>query len=59
VTRDADSLFVSHGIVLEEAQNVAKDLGLPAWWLNEQASVCISGKDDQDKGHVFDHLDCG
>jgi hypothetical protein len=27
VTRDVDSLFVPHGIVLAEARNVAKDLG--------------------------------
>jgi hypothetical protein len=43
VTRDVDSLFVPHGVVLEEARNMARDLGLPAWWLNEQASVYISG----------------
>lgn len=36
VTRDVDSLFVPHGVVLEEARNVAQDLGLPAWRLNEQ-----------------------
>ena len=41
VTRDVDSLFVPHGVVLEEARNVAQDLGLPEWWLNEQASVYI------------------
>ena len=29
VTRDVDSLFVPHGVVLEEARNVAQDLGLP------------------------------
>ena len=55
VTRDVDSLFVPHGIVLDEARNVAKDLGLPPWWLNEQASVYISGKDDPGKRRVFDH----
>ena len=55
VTRDVDSLFVPHGVVLEEARNVAEDLGLPAWWLNEQASVYISGKDDPEKRRVFDH----
>jgi predicted nucleotidyltransferase len=55
VTRDVDSLFVPHGVVLEEARNVAQDLGLPAWWLNEQASVYISGKDDPDRRRVFDH----
>lgn len=55
VTRDVDSLFVPHGVVLEEARNVAQDLGLPAWWLNEQASVYISGKDDPGRRRVFDH----
>ena len=55
VTRDVDSLFKPHGVVLEEARNVAQELGLPAWWLNEQASVYISGKDDPDKRRVFDH----
>ena len=29
VTRDVDSLFVPHGVVLEEARNVAQELGLP------------------------------
>ena len=28
-TRDVDSLFVPHGIVLDEARNVAEELGLP------------------------------
>ena len=55
VTRDVDSLFMPHGIVLEEARNVARDPGLPMWWLNEQASVYISGKDDPGKRRVFDH----
>ncbi len=55
VTRDVDSLFVPHGIVLEEAGRVADDLGLPHWWLNEQASVYISGKDDPQRRRVFDH----
>src|SRR5450756_55696 len=55
VTRDVDSLFVPHGVVLDEARNVAQELGLPMWWLNEQASVYISGKDDPGKRRVFDH----
>ena len=54
-TRDVDARFVPHGIVLEEARRVAEDLGLPPWWLNEQASVYISGKDDPGKRRVFDH----
>jgi hypothetical protein len=55
VTRDVDARFLPHGIVLEEARRVAADLGLPPWWLNEQASVYISGKDDLAKRRVFDH----
>lgn len=55
VTRDVDATFVPHGIVIEEARHVADDLGLPSWWLNEQASVYISGKDDPGKRRVFDH----
>ena len=54
-TRDVDALFKPHGIVHEEAMRVADDLGLPRWWLNEQASTYISGKDDPDKRRVFDH----
>jgi hypothetical protein len=55
VTRDVDALFKPHGIVHEEAMQVAEDLGLPPWWLNEQASTYISGKDDPDRRRVFDH----
>lgn len=55
VTRDVDARFVPHGIVLDEARRVAQDLGLPPWWLNEQASVYISGKGDPGKRRVFDH----
>jgi len=55
VTRDVDARFVPHGIVLEEAGQVAQELGLPPWWLNEQATVYISGKDDPGKRRVFDH----
>jgi Nucleotidyltransferase of unknown function (DUF6036) len=55
VTRDVDAMFKPHGIVHEEAVQVADDLGLPRWWLNEQASSYISGKDDLEKRRVFDH----
>jgi hypothetical protein len=39
VTRDVDAMFKPHRIVHEEAMQVGKDLGLPRWWLNEQAST--------------------
>jgi Nucleotidyltransferase of unknown function (DUF6036) len=38
-TRDIDAVFKPHGVVQEEAWAVADDLGLPRWWLNEQAST--------------------
>jgi hypothetical protein len=40
-TRDVDALFEPHGIVHEEALAVAAELGLPRWWLNEQASTYV------------------
>ncbi len=55
VTRDVDAMFAPHGIVLEESRTVADELGLPPWWLNEQASVYVSGKDDPGRKRVFDH----
>jgi Nucleotidyltransferase of unknown function (DUF6036) len=41
-TRDIDAVFKPRGIVLEEARSVADELGLPAWWLNEQASAYVA-----------------
>jgi predicted nucleotidyltransferase len=55
VTRDVDAMFVPHGVVVEESRAVAEEVGLPPWWLNEQASVYVSGKDDPGKRRVFDH----
>jgi len=42
-TRDIDAIFKPHGVVVEEAQAVAEELGLPRWWLNEQASSYVAG----------------
>jgi len=54
-TRDVDALFMPHGIVLDEAQAVAKEFGLPGWWLNEQASAYVAPGGDPDAKLVFDH----
>jgi predicted nucleotidyltransferase len=54
-TRDVDAMLVPHGVLVEEARAVADELGLPSWWLNEQATVYVSGKDDPGKRRVFDH----
>ena len=55
LTRDVDALLVPHGVVVEEARAVAAELGLPPWWLNEQASVYVSSKEDLGKRRVFAH----
>jgi hypothetical protein len=41
-TRDVDALFEPHGVVHDEALAVAAELGLPRWWLNEQASSYVA-----------------
>lgn len=55
VTRDVDATFVPHGVVIEEARNVAEAMGLPPWWLNEQASAYVSTQKDDGRREVFDH----
>ena len=54
-TRDIDAVFKPHGIVLEEARAVAQELGLPQWWLNEQASAYIAPGGDPAAATVFEH----
>jgi predicted nucleotidyltransferase len=54
-TRDIDAVFQPHGIVVDEARAVADELGLPRWWLNEQASVYVAPGGDAMAPHVFDH----
>jgi hypothetical protein len=51
VTRDVDAVFKPHGIVLEGARKVADDLGLPSWWLNEQASTSPAKKTPASAGY--------
>jgi predicted nucleotidyltransferase len=54
-TQDIDAIFQPHGIVLEESQVVARELGLPPWWLNEQASAYVARGGDPAAPRVFDH----
>jgi predicted nucleotidyltransferase len=54
-TRDIDAVFQPHGVVLDEARAVADELGLPPWWLNEQASMYVAPGGDAAAPHVFDH----
>ena len=54
-TRDIDAVFQPHGLVLEKAHAVADEVGLPRWWLNEQASVYVAPGGDAAAPKVFDH----
>src|SRR5262249_35077265 len=54
-TRDIDAVFKPHGIVLEEARSVARELGLPQWWLNEQASAYVAPGGDPSAAVVYEH----
>ena len=54
-TRDIDAVFQPHGVVLDEARAVAAELGLPQWWLNEQASAYVAPGGDTNAPRVFDH----
>lgn len=54
-TRDIDAVFQPHGVVLDEARAVADELGLPSWWLNEQASAYVAPGGDTAAPRVFDH----
>ena len=40
-TRDVDALFQPHGVVREEADGVAVELGLPRWWTTFGCSYAI------------------
>jgi predicted nucleotidyltransferase len=55
VTRDIDAVFEPHGVVHDEAVEVALELGLPRWWLNEQASAYVSATPDAHRRSVFNH----
>ena len=44
-----------HGIILDEGRQVARDLDLPPWRLNEQATAYISGNVHPGKRRVLDH----
>jgi hypothetical protein len=48
-------VFEPHGIVLDEAAAVARELGQPRWWLNEQASAYVAPGGDPEAARIFDH----
>ena len=54
-TRDIDAVFTAHGAVLDEARAVAAELGLPPWWLNEQAAAYVAPGGDPSAARIFEH----
>lgn len=48
-------MFLPHGLVVAEAHALAVELGLPRWWLNEQASEYIAAGGDPEAPLIFDH----
>lgn len=53
-TRGVDALWRPHGAVLDEAWRVADELGLPRWWLNEQASFYLPPGTGLDGASLFE-----
>ena len=48
-TMDLDTAIRQHhSAVLDEARVVAAELGLPSWWLNEQATSYLPPRDDSE-----------
>jgi hypothetical protein len=54
-TEDLDARFTSTSTVIGEVQGVAAELGLPRWWLNEQATPYLPRQADPYPVPVFDH----
>ncbi len=54
-TRDIAAVFERHGVVHEEALALAEEVGLPRWWLNDQASVYVASGGDAEAPRSFDH----
>jgi hypothetical protein len=51
-------LFIVGGAAMAlayDAKRVTRDVDLPPWWLNEQASAYVSTQNDAGKREVFDH----
>ena len=54
-TRDLDGRFAPDGPLQAEALEVAKELGLPGTWLNQQGVFYLPRHDEPDPTPVFDH----
>jgi hypothetical protein len=54
-TRDVDALFEPRERVHRAAVEVAEEMGLPRWWLNDQAAVYLPRAKDERARLFFDH----
>ena len=55
-TRDIDSVVISgHGPLMDEVRAMARLYDLPGTWLNEQASMYVSGVRDAARSVIFEH----
>lgn len=54
-TRDLDARFAPDGPIQAEAMEVARELGLPGTWLNQQGVFFLPRRDEPDQAPVFDH----
>lgn len=54
-TRDVDALFEPREKVHKAAIRVAEDLGMPRWWLNDQATSYLPRTPDERARLIFDH----
>lgn len=54
-TRDVDALFEPREKIHRVAVEVAEEMGLPRWWLNDQATVYLPRAKDEKARLLFDH----
>jgi Nucleotidyltransferase of unknown function (DUF6036) len=55
-TRYIDAVVLDgDGPLMEEVQRLGRERGLPGSWLNEQAAMYVSRRNDEHKAVVFDH----
>jgi hypothetical protein len=54
-TQDLDARFTSTSTAIAEIREVAAEMGLPSWWLNEQGTAYLPIRDDPFPVPVFDH----
>lgn len=54
-TRDVDALFEPREKIHKAAVEVAEEMGLPRWWLNDQATAYLPRARDEKARLIFDH----